>query len=156
MRQEEGFKFCLDTRSKKTLPCLLYSNTLAVAFNVSRSYFETMWGWDSHSWNGDNSKFDCKGQNTSHWNILYIIGKLLKCRYPKWAHVTHLDICNTSYGQKKNRESNWQVDSRPQEVRNRPDSLAWRWRVTCRWKALDKGYNFGLNLISIKGLHKKL
>jgi len=26
------------------------------------------------------SKFDCKGQNTSHWGVLYIIGKLSKCR----------------------------------------------------------------------------
>jgi hypothetical protein len=28
--------------------------------------------------------------------------------------------------------------------------------VTYRWKALDKGYNFVLDLISIKGLHTKL
>jgi hypothetical protein len=28
--------------------------------------------------------------------------------------------------------------------------------VTCRWKALDKGYNFSSNLNSIKGLHTKL
>jgi hypothetical protein len=33
MRQEEGFKFCWDTISKKSLDFLLYSNTL-VAFNV--------------------------------------------------------------------------------------------------------------------------
>jgi hypothetical protein len=25
-----------------------------------------------------------------------------------------------------------------------------------RWKALDEGYNFSLNFIAIKGLHKKL
>jgi hypothetical protein len=25
--------------------------------------------------------------------------------------MTHLDICNTSYGKKKGRESNWQFDS---------------------------------------------
>jgi hypothetical protein len=41
---------------------------------------------------------DCKGQNTSHWEVFYIIGKLLKCRYLKWAHMTRLDICNTIYG----------------------------------------------------------
>jgi hypothetical protein len=28
--------------------------------------------------------------------------------------------------------------------------------VTYRWKALDKGYNFSLNLIAIEGFHKKL
>jgi hypothetical protein len=28
--------------------------------------------------------------------------------------------------------------------------------VTHRWKALNKGYNFALNLIAIRGLHVKL
>ncbi len=31
-----------------------------------------------------------------------------------------------------------------------------RWCATYRWKALNKGYNFALNLISIEGLHTKL
>jgi hypothetical protein len=31
-----------------------------------------------------------------------------------------------------------------------------RWRVTHCWKVLDEGYNFALNLISIKGLKTKL
>jgi hypothetical protein len=30
------------------------------------------------------------------------------------------------------------------------------WRATYRWKALDKGYNFALDLILIGGLHTKL
>ncbi len=29
-------------------------------------------------------------------------------------------------------------------------------RVTYHWKALDKGYNFALNLIALEGLHAKL
>ncbi len=78
----------------------------------------------------------------------------LKCR--KWARMTHLEIWNTSYGQKKGQKSNWQFDFRSLKVGNRPDFLMCRWRVTCRWKALDKGYNFGLNLIVIRGLHTKL
>jgi hypothetical protein len=53
-------------------------------------------------------------------------------------------------------ESNWQFDSRPLKVKNRPDFLMYKWRVTCRWKALDEGYNVGLNLIAIEGLHTKL
>jgi len=36
------------------------------------------------------------------------------------------------------------------------DFLAYRWHATCRSKALHKGYNFALDLISIKGLHTKL
>jgi hypothetical protein len=31
-----------------------------------------------------------------------------------------------------------------------------RWRATYRWKALDEGYNFALDFISIGGLHAKL
>jgi hypothetical protein len=44
----------------------------------------------------------------------------------------------------------------PLKVKNRPNSLAFRWHVTYHWKALDKGYNFALDLISIRGLHAKL
>jgi len=43
--------------------------------------------------------------------VLYIIGKLLKFRCLKWVRIVHLDIWNTSYGQKKGRESNWEFDS---------------------------------------------
>jgi hypothetical protein len=63
--------------------------------------------WELESrWTLETSESDCKGQNPSPCEVLYIIEKLLKLRCPKWAHMTHLDICNTSYGQKKGRESN--------------------------------------------------
>ncbi len=87
---------------------------------------------------------------------LYHWKKLLKRRCLKWARMTNLDIWNTSYGQKKGRESNRQSDFRPHKLGNQPDFLAWRWHAILHWKGLDEGYNFGLNLISIKGLHKKL
>jgi hypothetical protein len=54
------------------------------------------------------SEFNCKGQNTSHWGVLYIIGKLSKCRCRKWARMSHLDIYNTSYDLRKARS---QIDS---------------------------------------------
>ncbi len=60
----------------------------------------------------------------------YIIGKLLKLRCLKWVRMTHLDTSNTSYGQKKGRESNWQIDSRPLKVKNHPNFLPCRWRAT--------------------------
>jgi hypothetical protein len=88
--------------------------------------------------------------------VLHTIGKLLKCRCLKWAYMTHLHIWNTSYGQKKGWESNRQFDSRPLKVGNHPDFLSCRWRAIYRWKALNKGYNFVLDLIPIKGLHTKL
>jgi hypothetical protein len=72
------------------------------------------------------------------------------------ACMTHLHIWNTSYGQKKGQESNWQFDSQPLKVKNWPNFLACRWRATYRWKALDKCYNFALYLISIGGLQRNL
>jgi hypothetical protein len=69
----------------------------------------------------ENSEFDCRGQNTSPWGVLYTVGKVLKFRCPKWPRMCHLDICSTNYGRKKGRESNWQFDSRPLKVGNRPD-----------------------------------
>jgi hypothetical protein len=53
-------------------------------------------------------EFDSKGKNTSPWGVLGVIGKVLKCRCPKWPRIGHLDICSPSYGQKKGRESNCQ------------------------------------------------
>jgi hypothetical protein len=70
--------------------------------------------------------------------------------------MNHLDICSTSYDKKKGRESNWQFDSRPLKVRNRPDSDGYRWSATNRWKVLDENYKFALNLIPIRGLRKEL
>jgi hypothetical protein len=51
-----------------------------------------------------NSELDCRGQNNLHWGVLYIVGKVLKCRCPKWPCMSHLDICSPSYGQKKGRD----------------------------------------------------
>jgi hypothetical protein len=51
--------------------------------------------------------------------------------------------------------SNWQFDSRPLKVKNRPDFLACRCIATYGWKALNKGYNFASDFISIRDLHTK-
>jgi hypothetical protein len=53
----------------------------------------------------ENSKLDCRGQNTSHLGVLDVIGEVMKCRCSKWPRMCHLDISNPSYGQKKGRES---------------------------------------------------
>jgi hypothetical protein len=70
--------------------------------------------------------------------------------------MNHLDICNTSYGKKKGRESNWQFDSQSLIVGNRPDPDACRGSSTHPWKAFDESYNFALDFIPIGGLSKKL
>ncbi len=107
-------------------------------------------------WTPETSESDCRGQNSIAYGVLYIIGKILKRRYLKWARIAHLDISNTSYGQKKGRESNSgksaSFDSWPLKVRNRPEKLGCRGRATNRWKGLDEIYNFALDRIAIQGL----
>jgi hypothetical protein len=104
----------------------------------------------------ETSEFDCRGQNTLHCGVHYIIEKLLKRRCRKWAHMNHLDICSTSNGKKKGPESNWQFDSRPLKVGNRSNPGAYRWSAINFWKALDESYKFALDLIPIGGLGKEL
>jgi hypothetical protein len=69
--------------------------------------------------------------------------------------MSHLHICNTSYGKKKgqelNYESNW-----PLKVKNRPNLGVCKWSATHRWKALKENYKFALDLIPIGGLSKEL
>ncbi len=57
---------------------------------------------------------------------------------------------------KKSQESNWQFDSHPLKVRSFHEIHAFRQHATYFLKALNEGYNFFLNLTSIKGVHKKL
>jgi hypothetical protein len=57
---------------------------------------------------------------------------------------------------KKGRESNWQFDSRPLKVGNRPLLDVCSRSVTRRWKALDEIYNFGWNLVPIRARGDKL
>ncbi len=104
----------------------------------------------------ENSELELKGQNTLHWGVLSVIGKVLKCRCLNWPRIGHLDIWSPSYGQKKGRESNWQFDSRPLKVGNRPPpDVRWQCATRC-WKALEESYNFGSNLVPIQARGEKL
>ncbi len=57
---------------------------------------------------------------------------------------------------KEGRESNWQFDSRPLKVRNRPLPDLRIESATRRWKDLDEGYNFGLDLVAIRLCSREL
>jgi hypothetical protein len=87
-------------------------------------------------------EFNNKVQNTSHWGVLGVIGKVLKRRYRKRPRINHLDIYSPSYGQKKG------------DNRHLPDirfeSGTWR------WKDLDEGYNFGSDLVAIRLCSREL
>jgi hypothetical protein len=102
------------------------------------------------------SELDGRSQNTLPWGVLYTVGKVSKCRCWRWPRMGHLDICSTSYGQKKGWESNWQFDSRPQKVGNRPDPGACRRSATHSWKVLEESYKFALDLVPIRGLSREL
>ncbi len=97
-----------------------------------------------------------RGQISSHLRALSVIRKVLKCKCPKWPRMSHLDICSPSYGQKKGQESNWQFDSRPLKVKNRPVPDVRSGSATRCWKDLNKGYKIGLDLIPIGGRGKEL
>jgi hypothetical protein len=102
------------------------------------------------------SELNSKAQNTLHWGVLGIIEKVLKRKYRKCPRIGNSDICSPSYGQKKGRESNWQFDSRPLKVGNRPLPDVRFECATWRWKDLDKGYNFGLDLVAIQICNREL
>jgi hypothetical protein len=70
--------------------------------------------------------------------------------------MSHLDICSTSYGQKKGRESNLQFGYWPLKVGNWPDPGVCRWSVTHCWKVLDRSYKFASDLIPIGGRNWEL
>jgi hypothetical protein len=49
--------------------------------------------WELESrWTPESSQGNCRNQNPMDWGVIYIIGKLLKRKCLKWAHMTHLDI----------------------------------------------------------------
>jgi len=95
------------------------------------------------------SEFNCRGQNTSPWGVLYTVGKAFKFRCQKWPRMSHSDICSTSYGRKKSRESNC---SWLPTTKSRPNPSVCRWSATQCWKAIEESYNFSLDLIPIRGL----
>jgi hypothetical protein len=45
----------------------------------------------------ENLEHDFMAQISSHLSALGVIGKVLKCRCPKWPRMSHLDICSPSY-----------------------------------------------------------
>jgi hypothetical protein len=148
--------------------CLLSFLISMVSFHVvgkpvSQPHFGQVWGWsptlpkDLESFGTPEClEFDSKAQKSLHWGVLGVIAKVLKRKYRKWPRIGHLDICRPSYGQKKGRESNWQFDSQPLKVGNRP-LLDIRFESTTQpWKDLDEGYNFDLDLVAIGLCSRKL
>ncbi len=115
-----------------------WKNHILQTLSLSQPTLREMWVRHSHSrkWDlgvlRDSQKLITRLQGSKHLSLkfFYTVRKVLKCRCPKWPCMSHLDICSTSYGRKKGRESNWQFDSRPLKVGNRLDPGACRWSAT--------------------------
>jgi hypothetical protein len=84
--------------------------------------------------------------------ILCIHNFLMVISTKKWPPPTPVRFNEINSGFK----FNCQFDSPPLKVESHTDLLVCRWHATYCWKALDKAYNFTLELISIGGLHTKL
>jgi hypothetical protein len=79
-----------------------------------------------------------------HW-------ELLERRCLKWARITLLDNLKHKLWSKEGPGVKMSIWLPTSKVKNRPDFLVCRWHATYHWKALDDGYNFALDLISIWG-----
>jgi hypothetical protein len=73
---------------------------------LSQPYFGQVWGWSPTLGKSEDlesfgtpecSELNNKAQNTSHWGVLDVIGKVLERRDRKWPRIGHLDICSPSY-----------------------------------------------------------
>jgi hypothetical protein len=115
------------------------------SLTVSHPYFGQVWGWSPTL--GKVGIWSPPGLPNVQSSIER--GKTPR-RYRKCPRISNSDICSPSYGQKKGRESNWQFDSRPLKVGNRPLSDVLFTSATWRWKDLDEGYNFGSDLVAIQ------
>jgi hypothetical protein len=83
---------------------------------VEKVYFPSSVGtWES-SGTPENSKLNCRGQNTLFWVVLYTVRKVLKSRCRKWPRMSHLDICSTSYGKFSRRATSLLQTSSQSEV----------------------------------------
>jgi hypothetical protein len=89
------------TLNPKVIPSpTIFVTTLLLEEWEDDSHTPEMGTWESVG-TPKTSEFDFRGQNTFHWGVIYTIGKISKCRCRKWARMSHLDTCSTSYDKKK-------------------------------------------------------
>jgi hypothetical protein len=133
----------------KLFSCEIETLTVATPLWPSVGVKPNTWkSWDlGSSGTLECSELDSRTQNTSHWGVLGVIGKVLKRRYRKCPRIGHLDICRPSYGQKKGWES---------KVKNRPLPEVRIGSAMLRWKDLDEGYKFGSDLVAIRARSREL
>jgi hypothetical protein len=70
-------------------------------------------------WTPETSKSDFRSENSMAYDVLCIFENLLERKCLKWAWIAHLDISNTSYGQKKG----WESILTPDQKKSRIDVI---------------------------------
>jgi hypothetical protein len=91
---------------------------------VSHPYFGQVWGWSptlGKCWDLESSgtpecsKLDSKGQNTSHWGVLSVIGKAWNLDIENALALAIRTFAAQVMGRKKGRESNWLLTTKSRE-----------------------------------------
>ncbi len=126
---------------------------------MSQPHFDQVWGWSptlgkvgdlESSGTPECVELNNKGQNTSHWGVFGVIEKVLKRRYRKWPHIWPFGHLQPKLWAKEGSGVKlivWLPTIKSQESM---PSRIWFECATWRWKDLDEGYNFGLDLVAIQ------
>jgi hypothetical protein len=131
-------------------------------FRSRNPTFGRVWGWDTHSWNGDlgvhwdsrNFRVRLQGSKTLHIGVFFI--SLESYRSVDVENGLAWAIWRSTSQIMAKRKARSQIDSWPLKVENRPNPDACRWSATHSWKALNKSYKFASDLTPIGGLNKEL
>jgi hypothetical protein len=124
--------------------------------------FGRVWGWHSHSRNGDlgvlrdprnfrvwlqGSKHFALGCSLYHWKVMKILMSKMRSHGP-FEHLQHKLCAKEGPGVKLTIKI--QESTRPRCVQGGGGGS------THRWKALKESYKFALDLVPIRGLSKEL
>ncbi len=71
----------------------MFNNILIVAISLLKECEDDIHTFEMGAWDSfgapETLESGCRGQNTLHWGVLYIIGKLSKCGCRKWPCMSH-------------------------------------------------------------------
>jgi hypothetical protein len=91
----------MDSWANFNLGCVTKEWPIILHAKLLQPHFGQVWGWSSTLGNVGDLEYsgtpEClelnnKAQNTSHWGVLGVIGKVLKRRYRKWLRIGNSDL----------------------------------------------------------------
>jgi hypothetical protein len=93
---------------------ILWNSIMIYQCLLSQPHFEGVWGWPSHSRNGDlgvlprlpKTQSLIAGVKTPRLKMFFIpLERSWSSDVKKWPHMSHSDICNTCYGLKSQKST---------------------------------------------------